>query len=160
MMTLKPVIADIRSAFSPRKRVSIAFSGVGRTKQSMKDECDVNLIVKRFIATGELPSGNLKSPIFGDVTGVDFRGMMDVIAAADAAFERLPALVRKRFGNDASAFVEFCSDSENAEDLIRMGLATAQTVVQPGEGSGVVVAPVAAVAAVVAKPEGVPAAKP
>lgn len=137
---------EIRSAFSPRKRVAIKFEGNGRTKQSEKDACDVNLIVKRFIATGELPSGNMRSPVFGDVTGLEFRGMMDVIAAAQAAFEALPASVRKRFANDPAEFVEFCSDAENASEMVKLGLANKRTEVGSGKGKAVEVAkPVAPV---------------
>lgn len=124
---------SIRSAYSPRKRVAVMFTGPGRTKQSEKDSCDVNLIVKRFIATGELPTGNMRSPVFGDVTGVDFRAMMDVIAQAQASFEALPATVRKRFANDPAEFVEFCSDPANAGEMEKLGLSKAKVEVKPEE---------------------------
>lgn len=122
----------IRSAFTPRKAdVVLKCPGNGRTKQASKDECDVNLIVKRFTETGELPSGNMKSPVFGDVTGLEFRSMMDIIAGAQAAFEALPAVLRKRFGNDPAEFVEFCSDSANRDELVKLGLSDKPTVVEP-----------------------------
>lgn len=118
-----PVSVLIRSAFSPRERVRISFVGPGRTQQSAKDECDVNLIVKRFISTGVLPEGTFKSPYFGDVTGLDFRAMMDVIAEANVAFAAQPAEIRRRFANDPQEFVDFCTNPENSEELVKMGLA-------------------------------------
>lgn len=118
---VSPVL--IRSAFSPRERVRLVCVGPGRTMQSAKDECDVNLIMKRFISTGVVPPGTFKSPIFGDVSGLEFGAMMDVVAQANAEFAKLPAEVRRRFGHDAREFVEFCTNSENAEEMVKMGLA-------------------------------------
>lgn len=121
-----PTSVLIRSAYVPRERLGdISCVGPGKTQQSMKDECDVNLIVKRFSVTGVLPEGSFKSPYFGDVSGLDFRAMMDVIAEANASFARLPAEVRRRFGNEPSEFVSFCTDPANGQELIKMGLAEA-----------------------------------
>lgn len=114
---------EIRSCFSPRKRVQLTCEGPGRTVQSAKDETDVNLIMKRFTATGVLPQGTFKSPMFGDVSGVDFRAMMDVVAQANVAFAALPAEVRRRFGHDPKEFVDFCTDPQNVDEMIKMGLA-------------------------------------
>lgn len=92
-------------------------------KQSFKDECDINRIVKSFNPdTGLFSHMSLRSPRYGDVSGVDFRSMMDFIADANEAFEALPAVLRARFANSAESFVEFCSDPANAGPLKEMGL--------------------------------------
>lgn len=113
----------IRSRFTPRVRVTLVCEGKGRTKQSMKDECDINRVMKRFAATGVLPTASGKRPMYADVTGVDFQKMMDVMSSAQAAFDALPSGVRKRFSNDPGEFVDFASDPDNAEELVKMGLA-------------------------------------
>ena len=49
-----------------RHRVSISFPSQGRTRQSMKDECDPNLIVDRFARTGQIVNVHRTKPQYGD----------------------------------------------------------------------------------------------
>lgn len=103
------------------------------TKQAFKKECDINFIVSQYERTGEFPYVNPAEQAFGDVTGLEFRQMVDTVNAANAAFAALPAEVRNRFGNDARQFVEFCSSKDNAEDLYKLGLAVRPSVEDPLE---------------------------
>lgn len=92
------------------------------TKQSFAEEADINVIVRRFGLTGELPS-DVKVPMNGDFTNVvDFRGAMDLLIQAREAFMTMPADVRSRFGNDPAAFVDFVSDEKNRDEAKKMGL--------------------------------------
>lgn len=111
-----------RTPFSPRYRVSIEFQGEGQTKQSFKDECDVNRIVARFQATGELPNVNALPPQYLDVTAMDFQEHQNYIAGAMSMFHDLPARIRDRFQNDAGEFLDFCSQEKNRPELAEMGL--------------------------------------
>lgn len=98
------------------------------TDQSQKDECDANLIVKRFNATG-LESLLQKKPMaqFGDFTQIpNFHDAMNQMAAAQTFFAELPATVREFFENDSKKFVKFADDPKNAAKLIELGLATAR----------------------------------
>ena len=116
---------DFFTAYGPRSLDSSLDTGrEGGAKQSDKDSCDVNRIVAQFSRTGEFSHLNLRTPVFGDVTGLEFREMLDFIGHAQEQFDGLPAGVRKRFGNDAREFVDFCSDPGNIEELASMGLAT------------------------------------
>lgn len=91
-------------------------------KQSFKEECDINTIVRRFNVTGELPT-DVRMPTFGDFTGVkDFHSAANAIAAANEAFDAMPAEVRARFRNDPALFVDFCSDEGNREEAVKLGL--------------------------------------
>lgn len=112
-------------------------SGESRTKQEFREECDINTIVRRFTETGEWPEAQLP-PQFADVTGVDFREMMDMVNEANASFERLPAHVRRRFGHSPEQFVEFCSDPRNREEMHKLGLVERQEDAEarnaPGKG--------------------------
>lgn len=95
------------------------------TKQSFADECDINTIVRNFGLTGELPS-NVRPPQYGDFIGVvDYQTALNAVIAADDAFMEMPAEVRARFHNDPASFVDFCSNPDNKDEMLRLGLAVA-----------------------------------
>lgn len=101
--------------------------------QSAKEESDINTIVRRFGLTGQLPN-DVRVPSFGDFTEVvDFHTAMNAVAMANESFMAMPAEVRSRFGNDPQAFVAFCSDEGNLEEMRKLGLAVpkAEPVVDP-----------------------------
>lgn len=90
--------------------------------QSARDEVDINVIVKRFGLTGELPE-ELKMPQSGDFTGVpDFHGAMSMVRQAQEEFLKVPADIRARFGNDPGAFMQFLSDNGSYAEAKRLGL--------------------------------------
>lgn len=122
-------------------------------QQHERDETDINVIVKRFGVTGQLPQRTLP-PLFGDFTDVvDFRQAQDKIREAQEAFDSLPAEVRFRFDNDPASFVEFASDEGNLDELRKMGLAKAGNPVPSEVPSG-------GVAGAVASSSSAPAAAP
>jgi len=93
-----------------------------RTKQAFKEECDINTILKRFNVTGQLPVSPLQ-PQYGDFSGVrDYQTALNAVIAAQESFQALPAVLRNRFANDPAAFVDFCSDESNREEMIKLGL--------------------------------------
>lgn len=96
------------------------------TQQHQKDEADINMIVKRFGLTGQLPS-NIRMPSYGDFTDViDYQSAMNAVKAAEESFMAMPAYVRNRFNNDPAKFVEFCSDEKNKDEAIKLGLVPQQ----------------------------------
>lgn len=92
-------------------------------QQSFKEECDINVIVKRFGLTGTMPE-SVRTPVYADFTDMvtDYHSAMELVLRADEAFMSLPAAVRVTFNNDAGAFVDFCSDANNAEKMRELGL--------------------------------------
>lgn len=122
----RPVITKqnlIRSTYSPRVRVQIHFpEDSPHTKQEFKDECDINVLMQRYEHLGEMPPINHVAPQYLDVTGYDYNQHMAVVAGAQSLFNELPSAVRNRFGNDPAAFLDFCSDSENHNEMLKMGL--------------------------------------
>lgn len=95
----------------------------GRTIQSEKDDADINVIVKRFGLTGELPS-NVRAPLNVDFTELfSFQDAMNAIRSAQESFDAMPADVRSRFENDPAKFVDFCSDEKNLDEMRKLGLA-------------------------------------
>ncbi|AXH76873.1 MAG: internal scaffolding protein [Microviridae sp.] len=135
------------TAYGPKERVSLDFTGPGRTKQSFKDECDINRIMARFAVTGMLDFVSRHEPRYMDCSGIDYRACMDVVVEANSMFADLPSEVRDRFMNDPARFLDFCSDKENLPELRKMGLAKPAPVEVSSLGSAPIVAPAAAGAA-------------
>lgn len=110
-------------------RVRKQFVKPSRTKQSFRDECDVNKIMKRFKKAQGVDylsrySGYMSGE-FGDFSNVvDYRTALDQISRAQDVFMQLPAVVRSKFSNDAAAFLDFVQDEKNADQLVEWGLAT------------------------------------
>lgn len=112
-----------RSAYGPKRKVALSFpDGTGRTKQSFKDECDINKIMARFQQTGIIEFRDQNQAQYGDVTGADFQTAMLVVAEGKTMFFNLPAKVRDEFDNDPALFLEFVSDERNKPEMARMGL--------------------------------------
>lgn len=81
----------------------------GRTKQSFKDQCDINKILKKAAVKGGL-SHVQKYPeaVYGEFDPeLDLFVARDRIAQAERIFMDLPAEVRREFNNDAVAFIQY-----------------------------------------------------
>lgn len=90
--------------------------------QSSLEETDINVIVRRFGLTGQLPQG-LVAPQFGDFTSVvDFHSAMNAVRQAGETFMEMPAEVRARFHNDPQEFLLFCEDDANRDEARKLGL--------------------------------------
>jgi len=138
--------AVVYSYFDPPPKVYCDCSeSPSLTKQSMKDECDINLMMARYQATGVMPSGMLpgqREAAFGDFSeGFDYMEAQSRILKAQEAFQSLPSRVRERFG-DPSEIIEFLADPGNLEEAIKLGLvekpagaAPAEPAVSAGEGA-------------------------
>lgn len=93
-----------------------------RTQQSQRDDADINVIVRRFGLTGQLPD-NIRVPQYGDFTNItNYHDAMNAVIRANGEFARLPANIRTRFNNSPEQFVEFCMNEENIDEMIRLGL--------------------------------------
>jgi len=94
----------------------------GGAQQNFKDECDINVMLKKFGIGYELPQG-LRAPMSGDFTGIrDFHQAMNAINQARETFEELPANIRARFQNDPGQFVDFATNNENRKQLEEWGM--------------------------------------
>lgn len=112
-----------------RRRVVLECKDATRTQQSQKEDADINVIVRRFGVTGQLPL-RLDRLNLGAFTGIfDYQTAMNALVAADRAFASVPSDVRKRFGNDPQEFMKFCSDPENLPEMRKLKLAPPEVVV-------------------------------
>lgn len=115
---------EIRSAYGKRKRVQVAMDGESLTKQSFKDDCDINKIVKRYQKTGVIEHVSRKRPRFGDApaAGEDLLSAYLLVEEAEAMFSALPADIRRRFENDPAALLKFMDDPNNQAEAEELGL--------------------------------------
>lgn len=108
--------------------VKKVFNRPSLTKQSFKDECDINVIMRRFRKVQGADylnryQGYLDGQ-FGDFSDVqDYRTAIDQIQQARGVFDALPSKVRSRFENDPAQFLDFVHNPANRDELVSMGLA-------------------------------------
>lgn len=130
---------------NPPERVKLDFVGTtSRTKQSFKDECDINNIMKRFHQTGLVSHVNKYQGSYEDVSrGYDYRESLEVLKRAQEAFGSLPSKIRYRFHNDPGEFLEFMSNPANLDEAVELGLAVKRPapVTEAPAPAGAVVAP-------------------
>lgn len=106
-----------------------------RTRQSAKDECDVNVIVKRFGKTGVLPS--VAGAFYADVADVgEYREVVARVEAAGELFGKLPAKTRLAFRNSPMVFLEALADPDQRSLLEELGVFEKAPVVPPGSQEG------------------------
>lgn len=102
----------------------------GQTKQSFKDSCDINTILKKAAVKGGL-SHVQKYPeaVYGEFDPeLDLFAARERLARADEIFSSLPAEVRREFSNDALAFVEFANSLAPGELVEKI-----PAIAQPGD---------------------------
>ena len=120
--------------------------GSSRTKQSFRDECDINRIISRFEKTGMIESLNGKTPFYGDVSDlVGYQDALNVVSEAEALFMSMSAEVRDRFSNDPSKMIAFLSDVRNKDEAIKMGMVIPEPINSDVVPTGVASTPVDAV---------------
>lgn len=111
-----------RSIFESRRRVPISFAGPGRAKQAMKEETDINNIMKRYQNTGVVDFVNKQKGTYADVRNMDFDASMNSLIRAQNMFADLPSHIRKRFANSPAEFLDFMNDETNIDEARSLGL--------------------------------------
>jgi len=119
-----------------RVRVAIAFDPAERrTKQSMKDECNINNIMAKYIRTRTISHFNKHSATYGFAPATEFREALETVRVAEAMFMELPAAVRKRFQNDPAEFLNFVQDEKNAKEMEALGLTNKAPETPPADSA-------------------------
>jgi len=106
----------------PYRKERIKFPKTGRTKQSFKDECDMNLIVAKHAKTGALTHLNKSRAEYGFASGEDFSTAMRTVTIAQEMFDGLPSSIRTRFANSPQNFLDFVQDADNLEEGAKLGI--------------------------------------
>lgn len=110
------------------------------TRQSFKDECDINHILRQYKVTGVVRHLNMAQAQFLDVSGVpSYDEALQVVENAQAMFMELPAAARKVFGNSPAKFLDAAHDPAQRDLLEQAGLIPAEKpedrVITPSEPS-------------------------
>lgn len=108
-----------RYGFYPRLQVT--FTGPGRTKQSFKDECDINNLMAKYLKTGHMDHVNQSLPRFERVSEHDFQSAQNLIADAKSMFENIPSAVRARFENNPGKLLDWVHDPANVQEAASLG---------------------------------------
>lgn len=98
-----------------------------KTKQSFKDECDINNIVRKFDEGFPMPIQQAWEE--GDfVDAPTFQESMELVVYAREQFDSLPARIRDKFANDPRRFFEFTQNPDNVEEMAALGMLTEESV--------------------------------
>lgn len=113
---------------------ALKFEGAGRTRQSSRDECDINIMMKKYQRSGIAPAVNPFPATYGDFSQVDsFQAAQHQIASAEQAFAGLSSEIRSRFGNDPKQLLVFLEDHANRVEAEELGLIPVTTAVKAAE---------------------------
>jgi len=116
----------VHKRYDPHERVKISFPEQGRTKQSFRDEANINTMLKKYKDTGYQPEPGTRKPLFGDFTQVDFMQAQNDVAEIKSAFESLPSAIRSRFKNSPEMLINFVANPENEAEAVELGLLEAK----------------------------------
>jgi len=116
---MDPETGDLR----PYPRVRKRFTGESRTKQSFRDETDINVILARYKETGQVTHVNGKTAVYGDFSNAqDLLSSLNSMHQAQDAFDQLPAALRDKFSHSPAALLSFVDDPTNRAEAIELGL--------------------------------------
>lgn len=123
----------IYTRYSPPAAAGLTCSQPTRTQQHLKDEVDINLIVKRAIATNNkaLFTPSQRAEFYDCTSFHDYQDALDRVAEIDDDFYSLPSAIRKEFGNDPDTYVAFMSDPRNYQKAVELGLLEGGEKVKP-----------------------------
>jgi len=105
------------------KRVITLNKEPSRTDQSFKKECDINNIMRKYRATGQVAHLSARKAVYGDFSMYgDYQDCLNKAIGAQELFNALPADVRKRFGQNPQQLLDFVADASNRDEAIKLGL--------------------------------------
>lgn len=98
-------------------------SGPLLTKQSFREACDINFIVKQHASTGVLTHLNPIQPTYGDNgPAIDLQASIQAVRDAQLEFDSLPAAVRQAAQNSPVQLLEMLGDEGAFQHLVEVGL--------------------------------------
>lgn len=96
-------------------RVHPSLGDESLTKQSFKQECDINFIVNRFTQTGQLPTSIRNDGQYGYVPNMDLKDALDYVNELKDEFSSLTSEQQEMFDNDFVNYAQFLSDAEHID---------------------------------------------
>ncbi len=91
----------------------------GRTKQSFKDETDINKILKRAQKTGTISHLNKYQARYADYSKFDFQENLIKLTEGRQIFDELPSELRNEFEGNPAKFFAYVNDPANIDDIAK-----------------------------------------
>lgn len=89
----------------------------GRTKQSFRDETDINQIMKRAQKTGTISHLAKHEGRYADFSNFDFFGNTLMLSKGREIFDELPVELRSEFNQSPEDFFKYVNDPANKDRL-------------------------------------------
>ena len=89
----------------------------GRTKQSFRDETDINQILKRAQKSGTISHLNKYEARYGDFSNFDFFEAQLKLAQGAEIFDALPVEIRSEFNQSSAEFFDYVNNPANKDRL-------------------------------------------
>ncbi|QXP08472.1 MAG: internal scaffolding protein [Arizlama microvirus] len=116
-------IEKTKTLYGTRIRVATINDQPSKTDQSMKEQCDVNNIVRKFKRTGQVSHLSQKQGQYADVSEIsDLLSATTKVAQAQDAFMTLPAALRKKLNNNPAELISWLNDPKNDDEAIKLGI--------------------------------------
>lgn len=111
----------IHTKHDPPKHNGVSNDEPTLTQQHFQKECDINEMLRKFGATGELPSK--EGAFYADASQItDYQSALETVLTIDNQFAQLPSSCRDRFGNSPEAFLDFINQPGAEEHFADLGL--------------------------------------
>ena len=92
------------------------------TRQEFKKECDVNVVLDRYLKTGQLPY-SAGTGVYSNVSEVpSYQEALQFVIDAQNDFAKLNPHVKNRFGNNPQNLIEFLQNEDNYDEALKLGL--------------------------------------
>ena len=92
----------------------------GRTKQSFRDETDINQILKRAQKSGTMSHVSKYEARYGDFSNFDFFEAQLQLAKGGEIFDALPMELRREFNQSPADFFQYVNDPANKDRLEKL----------------------------------------
>ncbi len=89
----------------------------GRTKQSFKDETDIEKMLSRAQAAGTISHLEKYQGSYGDFADFDFFDSILMLTKGREVFDALPSELRSEFNQSPEQFFAYVNDPANKDDL-------------------------------------------
>lgn len=94
------------------------------TEQSHKDELSMERILSKYHHSLSQEHRLENRGMYGFASSATLQEALDIVHTARDMFDELPAPLRQKFGHDPANFLEYVQNPENAQEMVKYGLAT------------------------------------
>ncbi len=92
----------------------------GRTKQSFRDETDINKIIQRAEKTGTISHLTKYKGVYADFADFDYFGNLQKLTQGREIFDDLPAEIRNEFSGSPAKFFDYVNDPANIDRIEKL----------------------------------------